>query len=382
MIGQIPARLERVLRHTGYIADDRPAAGVLVGPPARSYRRAGTFQADAVWMSPSSLRVYFKYSAAPLEPRQVATWQREVWNEAFVPLLWLVGPDSLNVYNGFSAPRVADRADEHLFRTFRQVDSDLEELDAIAGRLSMETGAFWRDHGATINRKTAVDRKLLAQLGLLDRKLRASGFDRGRAQGLIGRVIFAQFLIDRGIVSTEDLVRVGGFSSLAEIMADGTAASALFAWMSEAISGDLFPTQAPDDVTNAQATSPLVDFLNGTDLATGQTTIFPYEFNLIPVDLISSIYEQFAHSKQEDADLGAGTPRDEGLHYTRLSLVSLVLDEVMTSVRGDERVLDLTCGSGVFLVEALRKAIRAIRPGLQRIAAAHPLRAAIRCRRQ
>ena len=42
--------------------------------------------------------------------------------------------------------------------------------------------------------------------------------------------------------------------------------------------------------------------------------------------------------------------------YTRLPLVSLVLDEITDGLTGEETVLDLTCGSGVFLVEAFAKA--------------------------
>ena len=45
------------------------------------------------------------------------------------------------------------------------------------------------------------------------------------------------------------------------------------------------------------------------------------------------------------------------VYYTRLPVVSLVLDEVMDGLTGKETVLDLTCGSGVFLVEALRRLV-------------------------
>ena len=83
-------------------------------------------------------------------------------------------------------------------------------------------------------------------------------------------------------------------------------------------------------------------------------TLFPYQFDVIPVELISSIYEQFAHA--DPVNTGTGTETD--VFYTRLSLVSLVLDEAMDGLTGNETVLDLTCGSGVFLVEALRRLVR------------------------
>ena len=84
---------------------------------------------------------------------------------------------------------------------------------------------------------------------------------------------------------------------------------------------------------------------------TGQRSLWEYRFDIIPIELISSIYEQFAHgAEDQDTD-------KEGLHYTPISLVNLVLDEVMGNLNADARVLDITCGSGVFLVEALRRLV-------------------------
>jgi N-6 DNA Methylase len=103
----------------------------------------------------------------------------------------------------------------------------------------------------------------------------------------------------------------------------------------------------------------VADFLEAVDPKTGQGSLFPYQFDVIPVELISSIYEQFAHSVSKTNTNTASPARRLGVHYTRLPLVSLVLDEVMDGATGDESVLDLTCGSGVFLVEALRRLVMA-----------------------
>ena len=114
-------------------------------------------------------------------------------------------------------------------------------------------------------------------------------------------------------------------------------------------------------------------------------SLFPYQFDVIPVELISAIYEQFVHSADSESNNRAPTnarkegvyytplavhsadsesnnraptnARKEGVYYTPLAAVSLVLDEVFNGLTGDEHVLDLTCGSGVFLVEALRRLV-------------------------
>jgi len=105
--------------------------------------------------------------------------------------------------------------------------------------------------------------------------------------------------------------------------------------------------------------SRVADFLEAVDTKTGQGSLFPYQFDVIPVELISSIYEQFAHSASKTNENETSAARRLGVHYTRLPLVSLVLDEVMDGATGKETVLDLTCGSGVFLVEALRRLVMA-----------------------
>ena len=71
----------------------------------------------------------------------------------------------------------------------------------------------------------------------------------------------------------------------------------------------------------------------------------------IPVDLVSSIYQQFARSSAEKK------ARVQGLHYTPVELVHLTLDPVFEDLPATARVIDPTCGSGAFLVEAFRRLI-------------------------
>ena len=98
------------------------------------------------------------------------------------------------------------------------------------------------------------------------------------------------------------------------------------------------------------------DFLTATAPDSGQRSLFPYRFEVIPVGLISAIYEQFVHSEGSKSKV-RGTVRQADVYYTPLTAVSLVLDEVFAGLTGTELVLDLTCGSGVFLVEALRRLV-------------------------
>jgi hypothetical protein len=346
-----------VLEATGYFPDGQPAPGLHLGKDARGQWRGKNFVPDALWRSPSALTVYFKFEKRPPRDELVGQWRREVWNEGFAPLLWVISPERIDLYNGFGVPQQEGDAQKHLIKTFEYVDASLAELDALAGRLAIETGQFWA-RATKVDRKTSVDQKLLSDLAALEGDLVVADLGRDAAQALIGRVIFTQYLIDRGIVTSNKLKKLAGHTSFPLILRDREATNQLFKWLSGTFNGDMFP---PSSVKNTPAKRHLVrvaDFLEAIDPDSGQTNLFPYQFNVIPVELISSIYEQFAHSGSGGDSRGPNAAPSNGVHYTRLSVVSLVLDEVMQGLTGEETVLDLTCGSGVFLVEALRRLVR------------------------
>lgn len=351
----IATQLQSVLETTGYLgAEQHCASGVEVGPAAQFGRRGRKFRPDARWQGPSSLRVYFKYAENNIPAQTVDDWRREIWNEGRAPLLWVVFPTQTVLYNAFGQPQRTGDAKANQLEIFKNTVPELRRLDAFAGRLAMETGQFWRNE-QRIKSKTRVDQRLLSDLESLELDLVTQGLDRLQAQGLIGRCIFTQYLIDRGIVDEALLRQVCGQQSLPDALYDRSATQSLFAWLRDTFNGDMFPKASVETPPAESYLVRVADFLLATEPVSGQQSLFPYQFDVIPVELISSIYEQFAHS---DTSIQARKASQMGIHYTRLSVVSLVLDEVMREATGRESVLDPTCGSGVFLVEAFRRLVQ------------------------
>ena len=351
-MSELAEPLRRVLGETGYLRPDgRPAASTVTICDGDEPRR-GTLKPDVRWHH-ANLNVYFKFEESP-SPEVVGTWQREVWNEGSVPLLWMVEPHRTKLYNGFAMPQrsvAAKPLDTFAYEasTAPPPGLGLPELNARAGRLSMETGRFWQEE-KRVNRKHAVDTKLLKDMARLESDLREGkgGLSAERAQGLIGRSIFAQYLVDRDIITKQRLRRQYGTDRLPSVLENRSDAEHLFRWLSDRFNGDMFPSTGVVPATDHLRH--VADFLR--DEATGQGSLFPYQFDLIPVELISAIYEQFVYSAK-------GHDSKSGVYYTPLAAVSLILDQVMEEISGDETVLDITCGSGVFLVEALRRLVKA-----------------------
>jgi hypothetical protein len=374
------AAFTKALTETGYLLPD--------GGPVRGLARAGEaagarlravlsdsrvgLQADAVFSAQSVPTAIFK-DAGDETPsdRQIAQWHEAAWNVGVAPLLWIITPTDVRLYNCYASPPKESPqqiATEPLGVFSLQAEDRLRSLDAMCGRYATETGAFWSSAiGQRIDRRHRVDRQLLDEINALEDRLTglppASGqplpdnkeevqASRDFAQRLIGRCIFTSYLVDRRIAQPflpqEFSVDVAGMF----VTVDST--FKLFQWLRSTFNGDLFPMDDPgaehERLSEAHL-GLLRDFVEGRSLLSGQGRLFRFRFDAIPVDLVSSIYQQFARSSAADE------AHVQGLHYTPVELVHLTLDPVFEALPANARVIDPTCGSGAFLVEAFRRLV-------------------------
>lgn len=228
-----------------------------------------------------------------------------------------------------------------------------------------------------------ADALLLKNLRHVRRELLRMGLPKDFCHDLLARVIFTQFLFHRkdrdgeAFFSDRVMRRLcdeGILSkyhpSLASILTDKTDTYALFRWMDERFNGNLFPkkqdqrdSDSEDDggdeaawlaersAVTAEHLQLLADLAGGSlDIAGQQFTLWPhYSFDTIPLDFVSSIYEEFLNEERH---------RDKA-YYTPSHLVDYVLDAVLpwNDESWNLRVLDPCCGSGIFLVKAFQRLI-------------------------
>ena len=96
--------LEQVLAATDSYRMDNLRLAFYSGTDAQVSRRGRAFTPDALWRSTSSLTVYFKFEQNAPAESVIGQWRREVWNEGFAPLLWVISPQCVELYNGFGTP--------------------------------------------------------------------------------------------------------------------------------------------------------------------------------------------------------------------------------------------------------------------------------------
>ncbi len=126
--------------------------------------------------------------------------------------------------------------------------------------------------------------------------------------------------------------------------------------MNGKFNGDLFPIEKEETrvVTN-KVLSVIIRLLKGEELKTDQLSLFDiFDFSIIPIEFISNVYEFFIGTKNQEK---------KGAYYTPLFLVDYILTETIDKYFENNpnkyncKVLDPACGSGIFLVETLRKII-------------------------
>ncbi|MBH5392092.1 N-6 DNA methylase [Bradyrhizobium diversitatis] len=355
-----------VLTRAGFLRDGAPVEGMITaGANLDSDSRAGryAFLFDRTRF-PLAIEGLFKAGGAPvmlfvdggvgpLEEQAAVGWHRVAWNVGLAPLLWINVPGRVVILDSYRRP--SGRLSDVVIAEFAtDTPSNVSELVTACGRLAFDTGAFWSSNFARrIDRQQRIDATLLRELTAVERKLLRAGLQPLLAQKLIGRTIFSQYLIDRGLLQEVDLERRFGHAGLSDTLRSPDAAAGLFDWLRSTFNGDLFPPEVENERAHVRAEhlATLADFLDGHEAVTGQLSAFPFRFDYIPVELISSIYEQFAHSIAGDSAAA------QGLHYTPVNLVDLALDQVMGDLPGSAKVLDPACGSGVFLVEAMRRLV-------------------------
>jgi len=330
-------------------------------------------------MAPLAVICHFPAGARP-EALQEA--HRLAWNFSRAALLITLEPHRLMAWSCFQDPDQAEdlrricelQTPGSVFPTVRTPEQ--QQIRELLHWVSLVTGNFLHQRPNHFPTTGRADFLLLKNLKHVRRLLIDLGLDRNICHDLLARVIFTQFLFHRKdsagnpfLSSTLLAKRCEGslrriHSDLKSILQDKDETYSLFFWLNDRFNGDLFPDekdktptsrraawQAEKDAVKPSHLSLLADLVSGTiDTTDRQLRLWPqYAFDTIPLEFISSIYEEFL---TEDRDASKA-------YYTPPHLVDYVLDAVLPW-QGEDwnlKILDPACGSGIFLVKAFQRII-------------------------
>lgn len=284
---------------------------------------------------------------------EVLALHKRFWNHGGAPVLVLISSDRAEIYSGMSRPVRREDVGSippSLVSTLTNLITAIPEF-----LLAVESGAFFREHARSFDASRRVDRDLLSNLGDVRSKLSGSapdGIPVDVLDALLCRLVFTCYLFDRGVVGQRYLQDLGLESAkhLRDVLTQRPLSDAkaglfkIFTKLSDDFNGDLFSDniEAEARLVSNEHVAILDDFFQGTQVRTGQRSFWPYDFQYIPIETISAIYEHFL--KAED--------QDDGAFYTPRFLAEIVLDSALEGAGSllNKRFLDPACGSGIFLV--------------------------------
>lgn len=299
--------------------------------------------------------IYYRRSEEAISWEEANRLQRVFWNQGIANILILADPDLLRIYSGQAKPvRDGDASPKPpaLVEQEARDVADLLELETLLHQVN--TGHFYHLHPGHFDEKQAVDHFLLQNLADARDELVSTGFREEAAHSLLGRLIFLCYLTDRGVIDWADYQReVGaGISNIRQLLqkcdaADGSKRlQRLFAKLHRTFNGSMF--DGDDRRITRKQYGILRAFFAVAEVKKKQGTLdfWGYDFRVIPVETISSIYEDFL--SKEDAE----GKRKKGAFYTPRHLAEMVVDVAIASDPDwhKRRYLDCSSGSGIFLV--------------------------------
>jgi len=270
---------------------------------------------------------------------------KAVWNFNESPIVFIAEDDKLEIFNGFS---------------FLKDKDSLEPIGSLNDFKYFElvTGSTWEKYQKELDRKNRVDYHLLDNIKVARKLLSEEINDENPRiiNALIGKIIFIRYLIDRKVkIGFEDESKYWTNEDLISILSLRDRSIAFLKYLQFKFNGDMFPLENEDyELISQDCFNVIIRLLNEEDLGKGQLSLFKlYDFSIIPIEFVSNVYESFIGEKKQEK---------EGAYYTPLFLVDYILSETVQKHFGNKyvyncRVLDPACGSGIFLVETLRKII-------------------------
>ncbi len=288
--------------------------------------------------------------------KQAIERHRLVWNQNCVPFLLVVTPKSIRLYPGFKfdTSKQLDGKDQSLLKIAKTTNEILEKLSDFRAD-SINKGIIWEKWQHQVTPDTKVDQNLLKNLEELGSWLRENELHEKTSHALIGKYVYLRYLRDRDILSDRKLDQWNIDLSLvfgrnATVSGFETLVKKIDQWLN----GSIFPVPTKGDLSpRNEHIKKVASVFLGDDPISGQMHLDfkAYNFEHIPIETLSVVYQQFLHAEKRGPSQGA--------YYTPVHLVNFMLDELDSKkvLKKGMKVFDPACGSGAFIVQCFRRLI-------------------------
>nr|VFJ64907.1 MAG: N-6 DNA Methylase [Candidatus Kentron sp. DK] len=355
----------------GYFTDGRPPDGappeeVAIMEKAQYYGASAVFFEAGKNGGPPLAQAFIFVSDGSEPEKKFAELHRRLWSWGGVPLVYRKLPGLVQLFRCAHEPDFESKGKIVFkpYKTFRFASRIANDPWWDAERL--RSGALWDDPKVCkqlLAANKAAQKTLIGEVKRLHRKLHEE-FGKEEKEPLAG--LFQQLLILSLLIAYLEARKVfedgyfthflDGAEESFQVLGDGPALVRLLDDLDRRFNGHAFRLTEDDRATlqdneQAERIAWFAELIEGRQEPSGQRTLWRrYSFADLPVELISHIYQLFVDDKKTAV-------------YTPPFLVRLILAEVLDWERLDrlesrnEIILDPSCGSGIFLVEAYKRLV-------------------------
>jgi methylase of polypeptide subunit release factors len=282
----------------------------------------------------------------------------KIWSGCQVPMYIIINKSEAMVYDA------REKAEEDKENTAVDTIKFAGEAIKKFSALDLDDGLFWEEE---YNKKhfqygKSVYRDLISGLKKVYKDFQNdSGLDNHVALKLLVQCLLIKYLEEReeenvsGYFAEKYFQNSFGCKNFCEVIRTGKLLE-LLDQLSIDFNGKIFEwdkereTTARKKIKRAEVNR-LAEYLDGKIKNDSYVLWRLYSFSHLPVELISSVYEELLTNSEV-------TSKD--IVYTPEMIVSTLIDECMPlkSPQKDFKVIDVSCGSGIFLVKAYKRIIQ------------------------
>lgn len=291
-------------------------------------------------------------------PKNKTELHKKIWSFDEAPIVFIIDKDDIQVFNALNYVK------ENEEQGLEQLNISIDQIKKHFNLWELESGHTWlwfQESYLEKKKKNRVNKRLFDNIKTVRNHLvDEEKLTDNQANSLILRLIFIRYLIDRRVKIDENLLP--GLpedvnqrrKNLISLIKQPNQLNQLFEKLNDKFNGVLF--KESNTITKEQA-----DYLSGVFAGEleGKDSLFEgfffeiFDFSVIPVELISGIYESLIDEEQRNEDSAVYTPSFL-VDYTLKDTV----DEFLKTNKPEEcTVFEVAVGSGIFLVQSLRRMI-------------------------
>lgn len=288
---------------------------------------------------------------------------KQVWSFDQSPLMFIVRNTDVEIFNAFAYDKKINRLEQ----------INLAEGESISDLFSfwnLQSGSIWTWLQENHYKKSILDKRVNQKLfenikfvrETLTNKSVHGFLKEDEANILILRLIFIRYLIDRGIKLDEDFIsgntQAERKRSFIDLIGKPRELNKLFEWLNDKFNGVLFKdTKIQLSKDKAQE---LALVFNG-EIPKGlfeKTELYfeIFDFSIIPVELISGIYEALIDEETRKLDSAVYTPSFL-VEYILTNTIDKFFQDKKNKKVAECKIFDPSVGSGIFLVQSFRRMV-------------------------